>query len=79
MRILLYRGLYPPRRSQHHLWEPPGTVSWSIPSLAANGGSVDFQLAAQVAAAAPAGTIGNTASATVDSVFTSSNTVTINC
>lgn len=74
---LLYRG-----STRQPVSAPPagtsGTVRWSIPSLAANGGSVDFQLTAEVEAAAPAGTIGNTTSATVDSVLTNSNTVTVN-
>ena len=43
-----------------------GTVSWSIPARAANGGSVDFELTAQMAEAAPAGPIGHTSSGTVD-------------
>ena len=54
-----------------------GKVQWSIPSLAANGGSVELPLETTVAANAPAGTIGNTASATVDGVLEDSNTVTV--
>ena len=54
-----------------------GTVEWSIPSLAANGGSVDLPFSTTVAANATAGTIGNTAKAIVDSVSEDSNTVTV--
>ena len=55
-----------------------GQVRWSISSLAANGGSVAIQLATTVAASAPAGTLGNAASATVSGTTSDSNTVNVN-
>ena len=55
-----------------------GQVRWSINSLAANGGSIAIQLAATVAASAPAGTISNAASATVSGTTSDSNTVSVN-
>lgn len=54
-----------------------GQVRWTINSLAASGGSVAVQLLTTVASSAPAGVIGNSASATVSGTTTNSNNVDV--